>query len=110
MTRQAALVASELAVAPVTTHDVVRTVARWHQANPEATQPDGRSTLLGGVWGGRAGRDWALAMARTAAASLEPAGPVAAGIAVVAADTGRVLLLQRALTDGDENGGKEGQS
>lgn len=106
MTRQAALVAHELAAVQVTTRDVVRTVARWHQANPDATQPDGRSTLLAGVWGGRAGRDWALAMARTAAASSEPASPVAAGVAVVAADTGRVLLLQRALSDDDPNGGK----
>jgi 8-oxo-dGTP pyrophosphatase MutT (NUDIX family) len=116
MTRTAALVASELAVAPVTTPDTVRTVAAWHQAHPEATLDDGRSTLLGGVWGGRAGRDWALAMAARLAAPafIDPLegrrteGPVAAGVAVVAADTGRVLMLQRALdpTGEDEHGGK----
>ena len=32
--------------------------------------------------------------------------PVAAGLAVVAEDTGRVLLLQRQLTEGDPNSGK----
>lgn len=114
MTRTAALVAAELAAAPVTTPDVVRTVADWHRANPEATDPDGRSTLLGGVWGGRAGRDWALNMQTVLAAAGQAeersaraeAGVVAAGVAVVAADTSRVLLLQRALTDGDEHGGK----
>lgn len=115
MTRTAALVAAELAVAPVTTADTVRTVAAWHQANPEATLDDGRSTLLGGVWGGRAGRDWAMSMAaRLAAPSYIDPNPataqetVAAGIAVVAADTGRVLMLQRAFdpTGEDEHGGK----
>lgn len=108
MTRQAALVAAELAAAPVTTPDVVRSVARWHQDNPDATQADGRSTLLAGVWGGRAGRDWALSIAAVIAAAGEPdqTGPVAAGIAVVAGDTGRVLMLQRCLADDDPHGGK----
>ncbi len=35
-----------------------------------------------------------------------PQGPVAAGLAVVAGDTGRVLLLQRQLDEGDPNSGK----
>lgn len=34
------------------------------------------------------------------------AGPVAAGLAVVADDTGRVLMIQRPLKNGDPNGGK----
>lgn len=34
------------------------------------------------------------------------AQPIAAGIALVAEDTGRVLMLQRYLEDGDENAGK----
>lgn len=113
MTRTAALVAYELAAAPVTTPDTVREVAAWHQANPEATLDDGRSTLLAGVWGGRAGRDWALSMAaRLAAPSYvdpnpeKPAEVVAAGVAIVAADTGRVLMLQRALDPEDPAGGK----
>ena len=33
-------------------------------------------------------------------------GPVAAGLAVVASDTGRVLMVQRPLEDGNPNGGK----
>lgn len=32
--------------------------------------------------------------------------PIAAGLAVVASDTGRVLMIQRPLDDGDPNGGK----
>lgn len=103
MTRTAALVAAELAASPITTPDVVRTVAAWHHANPTETTPDGRATVLAGVWGGRAGRDWALAM--LAAAAPAPS-PVAAGVAVVAADTGRVLMLQRSLDPEDPNGGK----
>jgi 8-oxo-dGTP pyrophosphatase MutT (NUDIX family) len=40
-----------------------------------------------------------------AATMTEPAGPVAAGLAVRAADTGRLLMLQRAIADGDPAGG-----
>jgi 8-oxo-dGTP pyrophosphatase MutT (NUDIX family) len=35
-----------------------------------------------------------------------PSGPVAAGAALVARDTGRVLMIQRALVDGEPSGGK----
>lgn len=111
MTRTAALTAVELASAPITTRDTIERVASWHRDHPEATSPDGRSTLLGGVWGGRAGRDWAEAMiAALGDTNQAPAERTvkAAGVAVVAADTGRVLMLQRCLVgnEDDPNAGK----
>lgn len=79
MTRTAALTAAELAASPVTTPDVVRQVAAWHQQHPEHTTADGQSTVLGGVWGGRAGRDWALEMTlRLADPWVEPQAKTAA--------------------------------
>jgi len=108
VTRTAALTAVELAQSPITSPEVVRRVHDWHSRHPEHTTPDGRATLLGSVWGGRAGRDWAADIAsRLAAASPpKPDAPMAAGLAVVAADTGRVLLQQRALVDdSDPNAG-----
>lgn len=106
MTRTAALTAAELAAAPITTRAVVEVVADWHARHPLETAADGRSTMLAGIWGGRAGRDWAVAMLGAAPPSDERAGPVAAGMAVVAVDTGRVLLLQRALDDEDSASGR----
>jgi 8-oxo-dGTP pyrophosphatase MutT (NUDIX family) len=46
-----------------------------------------------------------LPIGNVTAGKAAKAGTVAAGLAVVAADTGRVLMLQRALTDGDPAGG-----
>lgn len=122
--QRAVVAAHVLATSPVADGELVAALAAWHAANPAAVAPDGRCTLLAGLYGGGEGRRWARALASvdtswllpdeesatlealTAAAELPPASPVAAGIALVALDTGRVLMLQRSLDPEDPNGGK----
>ena len=107
-TRSAVLAALELAVSPVVPLALVRDVYGWHQSHVGETNGQAR-TLTAGLWGGAAGRDWAgsvIASRPSRLAAVDASGPVAAGIAIVAEDTGRVLMLQRALNDDDPASGK----
>lgn len=50
----------ELAQAPFVAPAVLDLIGAWHSANPNATTVDGRCTKLAGLYGGAAGRTWAL--------------------------------------------------
>lgn len=128
--RRAVMCAMELSQAPFVPAETLELVGAWHAANPHATTSDGRCTRLAGLYGGAAGKRWARdyeALPTTSwlseeSATLEafpqawpddrlPVGaaagdpPIAAGVAVLALDTGRVLMLQRALDDEDPASG-----
>lgn len=127
-TRQAVVCALELAQSPFVPEDTLALVGAWHAANPHATTAEGRCTRLAGLYGGAAGKAWALASdvvptvswLQEESATLEgfsagdrgytaapapAAAPSAAGLAVIAKDTGRVLMLQRALNEDDPASG-----
>ncbi len=58
--RQAVVCAMELAQAPFVSTDTLALVGAWHAANPHAVTGDGRCTRLAGLYGGAAGKRWAL--------------------------------------------------
>lgn len=133
--KTAVVCALELAQSPFVAESTLALVGAWHSANPNATTTDGRCTRLAGLYGGAAGRRWALeqsALPTTSwlteeSATLDALIPktaapetgegdeglppgkhentVAAGIAVVALDTGRVLMLQRCMDPEDPAAG-----
>lgn len=127
--RQAIVCALELAQSPIVPRETLVLIGAWHAANPHATTADGHCTRLAGLYGGAAGRRWALESSAlpteswmteesaTLAAFVQPP-PIetltaavadalkAAGVAVIARNTGRILMLQRCLDETDPAGGR----